>query len=202
MISVYYSGQARSRRVFWAAEELGVAYETKLVTIPTAVHNPEYLEIHPGGNLPTMLDGDVQMVESMAICQYLDARYGGGRLSVASDSRYFPDFLQFIHFGEAGLSQPMGIVIRYERREPEERRLPQAVEDARLQFRARIKIVERALADGRRHLAGDFSLADISVGWALSLADRVGERDLPANVAAYVERLKARPAYQRAHAFE
>ncbi len=86
-------------------------------------------------------------------------------------------------FGEATLTFPQAIVLRYGRFEPEERRLPQAVTDYRRWFFARLRAVEATLEDQDFIACERFTMADISVGYALMLAHQVGQyrRDRPAD---------------------
>ncbi len=82
-----------------------------------------------------------------------------------------------------------------------ERRLPQAVDDARLVFARRLEAVSRRLAENVYLAAGRFTLADVSVAYALGFADVLGEAEsFPPAVTAYRARLAARPAYRRAYA--
>lgn len=201
MITVYASGRSRSRRVLWTLEELGAPYEVATVKFPPAFRQPEYLEINPTGTVPAMTDGDVLLTESMAICEYVTRKHGGD-LVVAPDEPGFADYLQFLHFGESTLTQPLISIVRYGLMEPDARKSPQVVEDARAAFATRLKPISKVLADGREFMAaGRLTLADVSVAYAFSLAEGVGAADLiPAEILAYEARMQARPAYQRAYA--
>jgi glutathione S-transferase len=116
-----------------------------------------------------------------------------------------PDYgawLDWLHRGEATLTFPQTLVLRYRRLEPPERRLPQAADDYAQWFGSRLKAVDRALADGREWLcAGRFTGADISVGYALLLARTLGlDERWPDTVRGYWERVSARPGFERAKA--
>jgi glutathione S-transferase len=200
MIKVYHAPASRSVRVLWVLEELGTPYETVDLTYPPRAHHPEYADVNPIQTIPTMIDGQVRLTESLAICEYLARTYGPKGLIPEADDPLFPQYLQFLHYGEATLAPPMGIMVRYSFREPPERRLPQAVDDGRETFMERLEPVRRALAD-RPFLAGEtVTLADVSVGYALALAGRLGMGDaLPAELQSYLDRLKALPARQRAY---
>jgi glutathione S-transferase len=200
-MKVYYFGPTRSRRVLWTLEELGVPYEAVRIDYPPREKEPSYLSINPVGTLPALVDGPVQVTESMAICQYVAQKHGEGKLTVSADAKYYADYLQFISYGEAMLTQPLGLVVRYEIRAPENRRFPQVAQDAREIFKLRLEAVRLAVRD-REYIAGDqLTLADISVGYALGLAHFIGAADLmPTEVQRYHERLSSRAAYQRAAA--
>ena len=200
MIEVYHADGTRSLRVVWTLEELGIPYEARLVAFPARPRHPEYLDVNPTGSLPALIDGAARMTESMAICHYLDQTYGSTRFSVLPVEAEYADYLQFCFYGEATLTQPLGAIVRQKLLEPEDRRRPQIVEDARSTFVRRLEPVRRALGKGDYLAARRFSLADVSVGYALGLADRLGEGDLiTGEIRDYAARLAARPAYRRAY---
>ena len=193
MIKVYASGGARSRRVLWALEEAGAPYEVVTLQFPPRVHHPEYLKINPTGAIPAITDGDMTLTESLAICEYV-ARKHGSDLIVMPDHPDYYNYLQLMYFGEATLAPPLGWARRFASH-------PTGVSDAREKFGERLEFLEVALADGREYLvAGRLTLADISVGYTLGLSELFGLHDLiPPAIVAYEDRLKARPAYQRAY---
>ena len=205
MITLYHCADARSLRVLWTLEELGLPYDLRLLPFPPRVAARDYLAINPLGTVPLLLDGETRMTESAAICQFLAARHGPTPLAVAPDEPAYGAYLNWLSFGEATLTVPLTLVLRYGRLEPAARRLPQIVEDYGRWFLARLRAVEAALAAGPTDgadatlCAGRFTAADISVGYALLLAIQVGLGPrLPERVAAYWARLKQRDAYGRA----
>jgi len=201
MIVLYHCANARSFRPLWTLEEMGLPYELKMLPFPPRVHAKDYLAVNPLGTIPTMLDDPLRMTESSAICQYLATRYGPTPLAVAPEEPDFGLYLNWLHFGEATLTFPQTIVLRYSKLEPPERRLPQAVEDYTRWFLGRLRGIEAALA-GRDFLcAGRFTVADISVGYALMLTRYIGlEKSIPEAVAAYWQRLCQRDGFKRAQA--
>ncbi len=199
MIELYHCADARSFRVLWALEEMGLAYKLHLLPFPPRIRQPAYLEQNPLGTIPFLVDGDTRMTESAAIVQYLATRYGPTDLAVAPDEPGYGEWLNWLHFGEATLTFPQTLVLRYRVLEPEERRLPQAAEDYAQWFHSRLRHVERVLADREWLVAERFTMADISVGYALLLAKSLRiDNGFPPHVAAYWERLKARDAFGRA----
>ena len=102
MITVF--GEGRGFRVVWLLEEMGLPYRLRRVDLLAGVENdPEFLAINPAGFIPALQDGDVVMVESIAIMEYLLARYGPTPLAPAAQDPSFPNYQQFLHLGEAGL---------------------------------------------------------------------------------------------------
>jgi len=201
MIRLYHCIDARSFRPLWALEEVGVPYELHLLPFPPRVLSRTYLEINPLGTIPAFFDGETHMTESSAIVEYLAVRYGADHLAVAADHPAFGRYLNYLHFGEATLTFPQTLVLRYSRLEPQERRQPQVAEDYRKWFLARLRGLEQAL-DERDWLCADrFTGADISVGYALLLAQSLGISEaFTPRLAAYWDRLQARDGFQRAKA--
>jgi glutathione S-transferase len=203
MITLYHCIGARSFRPLWMLEELGLPYELKMLPFPPRVLAKDYLALNPLGTIPLMIDGDTRMTESSAICQYLGTRYGPTPLVVAVDDKAYGAFLNWLYFGEATLTFPQTLVLRYARLEPQERRSPQVAEDYSKWFLGRLRAVEAALGQARTLCAGRFTAADTSVGYALRLAENIGlAKDFGPNVAAYWQRLRERDGYRRAIAAE
>jgi glutathione S-transferase len=198
-MTLYHCINARSFRPLWLLEELGLCYELNVLPFPPRLNAERYLEINPLGTIPTFLDGDTQMTESAAICQYLAAQHSPRMLNVEADEPDFGSYLNFLHFGEATLTFPQTLILRYSRFEPPERRLPQVAEDYTRWFLSRLRPLE-TLFESREYLcSGRFTAADVSVGYALMLADDIGlkERFKPATLA-YWQRLQEREGFQRA----
>ena len=200
MVTLYHCVSARSFRPLWMLEELGLPYELRMLPFPPRASARSYLEVNPLGTVPLLLDGTTRMTESAAICQYLCALNAPTQLQVESGEEDFGAYLNLIHFGEATLTFPLTLVLRYGRFEPEHRRLPSVADDYVKWFLARLRTLEPRLAANPYLCAGRFTAADVSVGYALLLAQLLGlsSRFTPA-VSAYWERLQTRDAYLRAH---
>ena len=199
MITLYHCKAARSFRPLWAMEELGLAYELKMLPFPPRVFAKQYLALNPLGTIPLMIDGDVRMTESAAIAQYLVTRYGPTPLAIGTDEPEYGAYINWLHFGEATLTFPQTLVLRYSRLEPDERRNPQVVADYAKWFFGRLRAVEAAVASRDTLCGGRFTAADISVGYALLIAERLDlSRDFTAGVAGYWQRLRERDGFRRA----
>lgn len=203
MITLYHCDAARSFRPLWMLEELGKPYQLKMLPFPPRVFAKEYLALNPLGTIPLMIDGDTRMTESVAICQYLGTRYGPTPLVVSIDEPAYGAFLNWLYFGEATLTFPQTLVLRYGRLEPQERRNPQVVDDYTKWFFGRLRVVEAAAGEAQTLCAGRFTAADISVGYALRLAEHIGlAENFGPNVSAYWQRLRERDGFRRAVAAE
>ena len=197
MIIVF--GEGRGFRVVWLLEEMGLPYRLRGVDLLAGVENDsEFLEINPAGFIPAIRDGDVTMVESIAIMEYLLARYGPTALAPAAQDAAFPGYQQFLHLGEAGLAASLYFVSGARNIAPESERDNWSARQAMDTFTTRMTLVTRQL-ERAPYMAGDaFTAADISVGYALEMARRnvgvvFGEVEQ-----AYMTRLRERAGYQRA----
>jgi glutathione S-transferase len=197
MIELWHCPDTRSFRVLWALEELRIPYELHLLPFPPRARAPDYLQVNPLGTIPSIRDDDTFMTESAAIVQYLATRYAPNELLVPLNDSAYGAWLNWLHFGEATLTFPQTLVLRYRRLEPG--RAENVADDYARWFLSRLRHVNRALQSGPWLCAGRFTAADISVGYALLLADclELSNRFTPA-VAEYLSRVSARPAFQRA----
>src|ERR1700760_4091859 len=197
MITVF--GEGRGFRVVWLLEEMGLPYRLRDVDLLAGVENdPEFLAINPAGFIPALQEGDAIIVESIAILEYLTARYGPTPLAPAPGDPAFPAYLQFLHLGEAGLAGPMNAVFVGRELAPEAERDAQVTCWALETFESRLGLIIRRLADCP-YLAGDrFTAADISVSYALLLGLRTGNYVPGSTERDYLARTTARPAYARA----
>lgn len=201
MITIYHAKRSRSARVIWLLEELGdVPYTLSEVSFtPEAMRSPEHLARHPLGLLPVVEDGAERIFESGAIVEYLLEKYGRGRLAPPPSAAGRGEYLQWFHFGEASLAVYVSQIVRQRFGKPQVKG-PDVLAAAQAQFAESAAVVDRALA-GREYICGEFSAADIMLSYGFVMA-RI-TRELPAelaNVAAYLERLKQRPAYAKAWA--
>jgi len=196
MITVF--GEGRGFRVVWLLEEMGLGYRLRDVNLLAGVENDrEFLEINPAGFIPAIQDGDVMMVESIAIMEYLMARYGPTPLAPHPDDPSFPGYQQFLHLGEAGLAASIYFVSGARNIAPPAERNNWSAGQAQRVFDSRLTLVTRQLTR-TGYLAGNaFTAADISVVYALQLAQR-NTGFMPINALRdYVARATARPAYAR-----
>ena len=199
MIKLYHCVSARSFRALWMLEELGLSYELAMLPFPPRMLARAYLDINPLGTVPLMVDGDTRLTESAAICHYLCAKAAPTPLQVEPAEADFGAWLNFLHFGEATLTFPQTLVLRYSHLEPAERRQPAVAEDYARWFAARLRTLEPRLAERPSLCAGRFTAADVSVGYALMLGGYLGLADrFTPSVCAYWERLRSRPAFDRA----
>ena len=161
---------------------------------------PDYLAVSPNGRIPVLEDEGVVISESTAIAQYIAARYGAGRLVPDVGSPDFGPYLQWLHYAEGMIMPPMNnyvvetILLKPERRSEEHAQRA-------LKLMGRVLQAVNIQLEGRDYLIGDFTVADTITGHACVMCDKFGV-DLSGmpNLKAYVDRLNARPALQKAFA--
>ncbi|MGE5502181.1 MAG: glutathione S-transferase family protein [Ignavibacteriales bacterium] len=199
MIKVFHSPQTRSLRVIWMLEEMGLPYEVE----PASLMHPSeaFLKANPSRTLPVMVDGDVVITESVAILQYLGAKYGPAPLVPQPQDSGYADYLQFLVLGEASLAAGLTPLVRARFMAPDDQKDNWTLRNNADTFIRQLALVDNKLADSD-YLAGDqFTAADISVGYALGFGVLfgLGER-YPERLHTYQDRLTSRPAFQRAAA--
>jgi glutathione S-transferase len=198
-MKLYHCLDARSLRPLWALEEMGLEYELINMAFPPRFSYEGYLDINPLGTVPTFIDGDLTMTESSGICNYLVDKHGPHSIGMTVDEPEYGDYLNWLYRSDATLTFPQTLVLRYTHLEPEERRLPQVVEDYSKWYLSRLRSVEQAI-EGKEFLVGDrFTIADIAVAYALFLGTTLGldERYKP-NCKRYLAEMMERPALKRA----
>ena len=198
MVTVYSAPNTRAIRVIWVLEEIGAKAEIKSMPYPPRKHAPDYFAVNPTGMVPLLIDGEVRLSESMAICDYLATKHGSPLVVPPNDPER-PQFLQWLWYGESTLMTPLSRLNIARQVESKGPGVDAIIAGARDHVAERLKMLEQRL-EGRDFLvAGRLTLADISVSYPLHLVGMLGVDNLlgPRSVA-YLERLRARPAYQRA----
>lgn len=198
MITVWGGQTSRSLRVVWLLEEMGLPYRVRQVDMLAPQKDPAWLAVNPGDFLPAIEDGDVTMVESVAIMEYLMGRYGPTPLAPSPDDPAFAAYQQFLHMGEAGLATLVMVPLVSGFIAPPAERDNWGARWARECVERRRLLVRRQLA-AAPYMAGErFTAADISVSYALRLASLHAGFVLTDAEQAYLVRTTARAAYQRA----
>jgi glutathione S-transferase len=180
-------------------EEMGIVYDVEVLPFPPRVHRKEYLATNVLGTVPFFVDGDVEMTESTGICHYLIDRFEKYEFALPADHPEFGDFLNWLYHSDATLTFPLTLVLRYSDLEPEERRLPQIVEDYSKWHIARLRRLDAHIVNREYLVGGKFTIADIAVGYALYFGRSLElDGEYTPQVSAYLDRLIERPAFKRA----
>jgi len=201
MLTLHHAPNSRSGRIVWLLKELDLPFELNAMRFhPEDLKSDAHRARHPLGRVPVLDDGDVRIFESGAIIEYVLARHGGGRLKPAVDSDEFPNYLQWFHYSEGMVMPPINTIMVHSVLLPPERRDEKVLAQAQRLLGKALEPINEAL-EGKDYLAGDFSAADIQLGHACIMSGRLGMigENMP-HLAAYVERLQARPACAEAFA--
>lgn len=199
MLRIFHAQGARSLRVIWLCEEMGVPYETAEASFLKP--SDEFKAVNPLRTIPVLQDGDVTMIESVAMMIYIMAKYGPTDLEVKPNEPGYADYLQYLMFGEAGLAAYGNPLVGTRFMAPDDQKENWTATYLKSTLLKRLQLVGDRLA-GRPYVAANrFTAADISIAYIANGARYAGIQDeIPATVKTYVENLWQRPAYQRAQA--
>lgn len=199
MLKLHFAPNSRAGRIVWLFEELGLDYEiNRMAFHPSDLKSKEHRARHPLGRVPVLEDGDVSIFESGAIIEYVLARYTDGELKPQVDDPAFPIYLQWFHYCEGMVMPPVNTIVVQSVLIPPDRRDPTVLALAQKLLTNALRPVEEAVKDSE-FLAGEFSAADIMLGHACYMSNRVGCVDKSmTNLINYIGRIDARPAFQTA----
>ena len=196
-IKIYSCNDSRGVRPMWTAEEMGLSYETEMMPFPPRFLHKEYMDVNILGTIPYLIDGEVEMTESVAMCQYLVDKYGPTDLRVSSDEVDYHHYLNWLAHSDATLTFPQTVVLRYTLQEIGV--ADKAAEGYRRWFVARLKLLEQSLGS-REYLCSDrFTIADICVSYAIYLAKTLQiEEAFKPNIKRWSDMLFARDGFKKA----
>lgn len=197
MIKIYHFRGTRSVRPIWLCHELDLPVDIETVDFsPAFRETPAWRVISPAGKIPAMTDGDLTMIESGAIMEYILDRYGDGRLRPQPGTAESAQYHQWCWFSEATMIRPFGLyrILHSETDDMDTLRAAcvRHADDC-------ISAVDKALSDREYLLGSEFSAADIMMGYSLMLLSHLELLDdrYP-RAQPYLERLMKRPACTRA----
>lgn len=195
-IKLWHSYNTRSLRPLWALAEMQLEHQVISLPFPPRFLDKAFLGINALGTVPFFDDGETTLTESSAMLLYLVEHYQQYDLGISSDHAEYGDYLNWLFQSDATLTFPQAIVLRYSQFEALDRQSEQVSEDYQKWFLARLKRLNEHLLDREYLCAGKFTIADIAVGYALFLGERLGlDKEYPAQTLNYLKRLKARPAF-------
>jgi len=200
MIQIYGFPNTRSTRVTWALEEAGAEYGYTLVNLAQSDHRkPAYLKINPGGKVPALIDGDLVLTESAAICTYIGEKFpASGLVPPLSQPAERAHYFQWCFFAMSELEAPLWTIAKHARLLPEEYRVPAVANTCLWEFQRAAHVLEQHMK-GREYAVGEhFTAADILLGGTLNWALRQSIALESPTLQAYADRLATRPALARA----
>jgi glutathione S-transferase len=201
VITIYHLDTSRSERIVWLMEELGLEYKLELFQRNANGSAPDTLrEIHALGKAPVIRDGDTVLAESGAIVDYIVHRYAADRLAVAPAAAEYARYIYWFHFAEGTLMSLL-ILALVLGRVPEAEASP-----VRARVLERMKqtltFIDTEIAQATYFAGATFTAADVMMTFPFTTMRHFLKYDLApyANILAYLQRIEARPAYQKAMA--
>lgn len=197
MIKVHHLNNSRSQRILWFLEELGCDYEIIKYErdLETSLAPDILKEVHPLGKSPVIEDGDVKIAESGAAIEYLAHTYGNGEFSLAHDDDDYWTYNEWLHYAEGSLMLPLLLRLYTTR-------LGEAAEPLTPRIQGEIinhfSYTAKGLGEKEYFAGGKLTGADAQMLFPLEAMHAQGGLAHFPNLAAYVDRMHARPAYQRA----
>jgi glutathione S-transferase len=212
MITVHHLNNSRSQRVLWLLEELGLPYEIKKYErdAKTMLAPPALMKVHPLGKSPVITDDGVTVAESGAIVEYLVERHGNGRLAPPIGTPQRLQWRYWLHFAEGSAMPPLLLKLIFDK--VAESPMPFFVKpiargiSAKVQammvtpnLKRQLDFMEGELGKSEWFAGDEFSAADIQMSFPLeAAAQRAGLDASRPKLMAFLTRIHARPAYQRA----
>ncbi|KRR21853.1 glutathione S-transferase family protein [Bradyrhizobium retamae] len=200
MLTVHHLNDSRSQRILWLLEELGTPYELKRYqrNAETRLAPPELKEVHPLGKSPVITDGDMTIAESGAVVDYIIRRYGQGKdkpaMMPAPGSADYEAYNEWLHYSEGSAMLPLMLNLYIGRLKEAGAPLHPRIDD---ELANHLGYIDRAL-NGREFFVGaSLSGADIQMSFVGELAKVFDKLGPYRNLAAWLEHMHARPAFQR-----
>jgi len=193
MIHFYGAPMSSAGRTHWMLEEVGVPYEYHRVNVRDPAAMAEFVKVNPGGKIPYLIDGDVRLAESAAINFYLAETYKPELLPRDPIARV--QALQWSFWALTNL-QPESLKVMHGMMAPTDQRDDDAVKTSKERCQRLLDTLEAQL--DTYLVGGTLSVADINAGSVVNLALRVNAATAGPKTAAWIEGLRARPAYKKA----
>ncbi len=199
MIKVYGCPNTRSLRVVWTLEEAEAKYDYVPVNLMRGEgRKPSYLSVNPGGKVPTLVDSDLVLTESAAICCYVADAHPASGLAPACGTPQRAIHDKWCYFVLSELEQPLWTIGKHRFALPEKRRVPEIMETAQWEFSVAAKTLSVRFGNGPYVLGEKFTVADILIGHTLAWAQAWNIPVEHEHLLEYSQRLQQRPALARA----
>lgn len=197
MLVVHHLNNSRSQRVLWLLEELELPYEIKRYQrdAETNLAPPELEAVHPLGKSPVLGDGTRTVIESGAIIDYVLRHHGAGRLLPTTGSDEHEDYLQWLHYAEGSAMLPLMLKMYTSRLPDGGATLQPRITD---ELNRHLGYINQALEGADWFVGNTFSGADIQLSFVVEIAPLLHSLESFPNLAAFRDRIHARPAYKLA----
>jgi glutathione S-transferase len=196
MLTLHHLATSRSSRVIWLLEALGVEYA--LVTHqrgPDLRAQADLAAVHPLGKAPTIVDGDLVLVESATILRYIAEHYGNGRFMPPAGSHARARHDEWLDYAESSLMMPLltklfGMMMGG---------LPPAMDlFVSGELAKSLGYIEAGVGEGPFIMGAELTLADMQLSYCLAMAEVAGLLQGYPGLVAYWQHLQAEPGFKRA----
>ena len=197
MLTVHHLNNSRSQRILWLLEELGAPYEIKPYRrdAVTNLAPPELVAVHQLGKSPVVTDGDLTVIESGAIIDYIQRTYGGGKLAPAVGTPAYEAYNQWLHYAEGSAMLPLMLAMYTGRLGDAAQPLKPRIES---EIANHVGYLEASLAGRDWLLGSELTAADVQMSFVGEIVKSTGRgADYP-NIVSWVDRFQSRPAYKTA----
>jgi len=200
-MKLYHSQYTRSGRAKWILEEAGAKYEVANITFAKGEHkSPEYLAINPNGAVPSLVDGDLKLIESSAIIMHIADKFPEKKLAPPLGSNERAEYYKWLVYVPSTIDPALEAMTMHGRMLPEAKRVAAIAEDGKRKWGNIAKILEQAVGDRKFIVGNSFTGADVALGSAMGWVAFLGLLGEHPKLEAYHKGLMDRPAYQRAYA--
>jgi glutathione S-transferase len=196
MLTLHHLNDSRSQRILWLLEELSLPHEMKHYQrdVRSRLAPPELTAIHPLGKSPVISDGALKIAESGAIVDYLIRKYGSGKMMPAVGAPDYEAYNEWLHYAEGSAMLPLMLNLYVSRLKEAGAPLHPRIDS---EIANHLGYVDGALK-GREFFVGQaLTGADIQMSFVGEMADVYDRLGPFPNLAAWLKRMHARPAFQR-----
>ena len=191
MYKLIGSPKTRAFRVMWMLEELGQDYELD----PVGPRDKSLAAINPSLKVPVLKDGDDHIIDSVAICQYLADKHGQMTFPAGTIQRGHQD--SFTQFAVDDVELPLWVAAKHKFVLPEEYRVPDVKRACQFDFDRAMMALSQRLGKKSYVMGDTFTVPDLLLGHCSGWAKSTGWTIPEGNVADYIARIRARPAFQK-----
>jgi glutathione S-transferase len=196
MLTLHHLNDSRSQRILWLLEELGTPFEMKRYQrdATTRLAPPELTAVHPLGKSPVITDGGIKIAESGAIVDYVIRTYGKGAMMPPMGAPDYEAYNEWLHYSEGSAMLPLMLNLYVSRLKEAGAPLHPRIDS---EIANHLGYVDGALKGREFFIGNALSGADIQMSFVGEMAkvfDKLGPHQ---NLAAWLTRMHARPAFKR-----
>lgn len=196
MLTLHHLNDSRSQRILWLLEELGAPYELRRYQrdAQTRLAPPELQAVHPLGKSPVIVDGDLVIAESAAIVDYIIRRYGNGTMRPTEGTPAFEAYAEWLNYAEGSAMLPLMMHLYVSRLKEAGAPLHSRIDS---ELKRHLGYSNDALKGKAFYVGDSLTGADIQMSFVAEMAGVFGKLGAYPDLAGWIGRMHARPAFQR-----